>query len=196
MSKVTPAGVVSPFASGFNHPDGLAFDAAGNLYVANDGDGTVSKVTPAGVVSPFASGFNGPDALAFDAAGNLYVANVNDNTVSKVTPAGVVSPFASGFDFPEGLAFDAAGNLYVANFGDNTVSEVSTTVTVPFTLGGTAVNGTDYTGVTSSPLVFPAGQTTEDITGTLLPDPGTIRTLTFTLGAPTDAALGSPAVNT
>ena len=78
VSKVTPAGVVSTFASGFNGPDGLAFDAAGNLYVANDDanfNGIVSKVTPAGVVSTFASGFNSPEGLAFDAAGNLYVAN-------------------------------------------------------------------------------------------------------------------------
>ena len=59
MSKVTPAGVVSTFASGFDDPYGLAFDAAGNLYVANYAN-TVSKVTPAGVVSPFASGFDGP----------------------------------------------------------------------------------------------------------------------------------------
>ena len=64
MSKVTPAGVVSTFASGFNGPAGLAFDSAGNLYVAND-DGTVSEVTPAGVVSTFASGFNDPAGLAF-----------------------------------------------------------------------------------------------------------------------------------
>ncbi len=75
------------------------------------------------------------------------------------------------------------------------MSEISSTVTVPFTLGGTAVSGTDYSGVTASPLTFPPGQTTENITGNLLPDPGTIRTITFTLGAPTDAALGSPAVN-
>ena len=67
MSKVTPAGVVSTFASGFDDPDGLAFDAAGNLYVANAGNDTVSKVTPAGTVSTFASGFNDPDGLAFDA---------------------------------------------------------------------------------------------------------------------------------
>ena len=195
VSKVTPAGVISPFASGFNNPEGLAFDAAGNLYVSNLGDNTVSKVTPAGVVSPFASGFNSPFGLAFDAAGNLYVSNAMANTVSKVTPAGGVSPFASGFSSPEGLAFDAAGNLYVTNGNGNTVSEVSTAVTVPFTLGGTAVSGTDYTSVTASPLVFTSGQTTENITGTLLPDPGTIRTITFALGAPTDAALGSPAVN-
>ncbi len=118
---VTPT--VSTFASGFSDPQGLAFDAAGNLYVANDGNNTVSKVTPAGVVSTFASGFNGPDGLAFDAAGNLYVANENGNTVSKVTPAGVVSTFASGFNLPSSLAFDAVGNLYVTNIG--TVSKVT-----------------------------------------------------------------------
>ncbi len=81
MSEVTPAGVVSTFASGLDNPTGLAFDAAGNLYVANDSTGTVSEVTPAGVVSTFASGFSGPDGLAFD-AGNLYVAN-SGNTVSE-----------------------------------------------------------------------------------------------------------------
>ena len=36
MSEVTPAGVVSTFATGFDTPVGLAFDA-GNLYVANGG---------------------------------------------------------------------------------------------------------------------------------------------------------------
>ena len=106
MSEVTPAGVVSTFASGFDDPVGLAFDSAGNLYVANAGNDTVSKVTPAGVVSTFASGFDGPDGLAFDSAGNLYVANLGSNTVSEVTPAGVVSTFASGFNSPDGLAFD------------------------------------------------------------------------------------------
>ena len=43
---------------------------------------------------------------------------------------------------------------------------------MPFTLGGTAVSGTDYSGVTAGSLVFAPGQTTEYITGTLLPDPG------------------------
>ena len=67
---------------------------------------------------------------------------------------------------------------------------------MPFTLGGTAVSGTDYSGVTASPLTFGLGQTTSDITGTLLSDPGPSQTLTFTLGTPTGAGLGSPSVNT
>ena len=47
MSKVTPGGVVGTFASGFNTPAGVAFDAAGSLYVANAGAGTVSEVVGA-----------------------------------------------------------------------------------------------------------------------------------------------------
>ena len=238
MSKVTPAGVVSTFASGFSDPNALAFDAAGNLYVANgdNSDSTVDKVTPAGVVSTFASGFDNPDALAFD-AGNLYVANYFGNTVSKVTPAGVVSTFASGLSGPDGLAFDAAGNLYVANYSANSIEtvnkvtpagvvstfvsnigvpvglafdaadnlyvgnfagtmfKVSGSVSVPFTLGGTARSGIDYSGVTASPLVIAAGQTSATITGTLLSDPGPNQTLSFTLGTPSGASLGGSNVN-
>ena len=116
--------------------------------------------------------------------------------MSEVTPAGVVSTLASGFDEPAGLAF-AAGSLYVGNFGTNTVSEVSETVTVPFTLGGTAALGTAFSGITAGSLTFGIGQTTQDITGKLLSDPGPSQTLTLTLGTPTgDAALVSPSVNT
>ena len=70
-------------------------------------------------------------------------------------------------------------------------------MTVPFTLGGTAASGIAFSGVTASPLMFGIGQTTQDITGKLLSDPGPSQTLTFTLGTPTGgAALGSPSVNT
>ena len=233
--EVTPAGMVSPFASGFDDPVALAFDPAGNLYVANLSSSTVSEVTPSGQESTFATGLDLPDGLAFGDAGNLYVSNAGNNTVSEVTPAGTVSTFASGFNDPGGLAFDDAGNVYVADGGDDTVSEVTPagavftlasgfddpvnlafgggslyvvnsrndlsrvtdTVTVPFSLGGTAASGVDYSGVSASPLTFAIGQHTQDITGTLLSDPGPNRTLTFTLGTPTGGAvLGSPSENT
>jgi sugar lactone lactonase YvrE len=205
VSEVTPAGTVSTFATGFDVPAGLAFDASGNLFVSNGGnttvrEKTVSEVTPAGVVSTFATGLIQPAGLAFDAAGNLYVANATVDAVSEVTPAGTVSTFATGFDEPEGLAFGAS-NLYVANGGPaldpgTTVSEVSETVTVPFTLGGTAVAGTAFSGIAAGPLTFGIGQTTQDITGTLLSDPGPSQTLTLTLGTPTGGGVGSPSVTT
>jgi hypothetical protein len=82
-----------------------------------------------------------------------------------------------------------------------TLSAASGTATsVPFTLGGSAVAGTDYSGVTASPLVIATGQTTGTITGTIIDDGlyggSTNNTLTFTLGPPTGATLGSPSTNT
>ena len=90
---MTPAGVVSTFvSSGLAGPQGLAFDAAGNLYVANNGSNTVSEVTPAGAVSTVAgSGLDQPVGLAFDAAGDLYVANVGADTISEVALAAMPS---------------------------------------------------------------------------------------------------------
>ncbi|OWK39902.1 IPT/TIG domain-containing protein [Fimbriiglobus ruber] len=196
VSRVTPAGIVSTYASGFSAPVGLVFDAAGDLYVVNDGLGNVSEVTPAGVVTTFASGFAGADGLTSDAAGNLYVSNYVTGTVNAVSPAGVVTTYATGFSGPVGLAFDAAGRLYVANYKAGTLSmATAVTATVPFTLGGTAVAGTDYSGVTASPLVFAPGQTTADIAGTLAPGSGG-QTLTVTLGTPTNATLGATTTNT
>ena len=95
-----------------------------------------------------------------------------------MTPGGTVSTFAYGVGSPQGLAFDAAGNLYTAGSlyaASGTLSKISTTVTVPFAVGGTAVAGTDYTAFTSRTLTFPAGQTTETITGKLLDKGGRVR---------------------
>ncbi len=71
----------------------LAFDASGNLYVANyTGNGHIGSVniyTP-GATTPRASlsGVNGPGALIFDGGGNLYVANTNNGSysVSRFSP--------------------------------------------------------------------------------------------------------------
>ncbi len=68
--------------------------------------------------------------------------------------------------------------------------------TIPFTLSGTAANGTDYSGVTASPLVVAAGQTTATISGALIDDPGSSQTLTFTLNPPTNATLATNSSNT
>ena len=53
-------------------PVGLAFDSAGNLFVA--ADVTIYEFTPTGARTTFATVQLGANGLAFDRAGNLFVA--------------------------------------------------------------------------------------------------------------------------
>ena len=47
VDTVSATGVVTPYATGLSTPlGGIAWDAAGNLYVTNYGNNTVSKVMP------------------------------------------------------------------------------------------------------------------------------------------------------
>ncbi len=143
-----PAGAATTpktyIAETLNEPTGLAFDQAGNLYIANIGDGTISvlpktsgtlfgRSVTADTAARIVSGLSEPDAVAFDPAGNLYIADYVDSTVlvfprtsgtifGHSVTADTVTTIASGLDNPDGLAFDPAGNLYIANLYAGTVS--------------------------------------------------------------------------
>ena len=78
VEQVWPPGGTTPTEtlSGLNDPSALAFDARGNLFVANGKGTTVSEVAP-GSTTPTTtlSGLVRPTALAFDGRGNLFVAH-------------------------------------------------------------------------------------------------------------------------
>jgi len=68
--EYTPGGSQSTFASSYGYPqnaypEGLAFDNAGNLFVADELEGNILEFTPGGQETTFASGLNGPIGLAF-----------------------------------------------------------------------------------------------------------------------------------
>jgi sugar lactone lactonase YvrE len=170
IRKITAAGVVTTLAglagidgnvdgtgnvARFNDPTGIAVDAVGNLYVADEWNSAIRKITPAGVVTTFAglSGtwgnvddtgsaarFSSPAGIAVDAVGNLYVADSGNATIRKITPAGVVTTLAglagtrgsidgtgtaARFSNPFGIAVDAAGNLYVADYRNETIRKIT-----------------------------------------------------------------------
>ena len=116
------------FAStGLNEPQGLAFDANGNLYAANWGSNTIERFSPTGQdLGVFAStGMDYPCGIAFDNSGNLYVANWGNSTIEEFSATGKdLGAFASSdLAAPAGLAFDGSGNLYAVNWGNATVAK-------------------------------------------------------------------------
>ena len=110
----TPGAAESTFATGLNSPNGLAFNSAGDLFVADHGSGNIYEYI-AGVRSTFATGLTDLGELAFDPAGNLYATEKSLNTVVEFAPNGTPSTFATGLNIPVGLAFNSAGDLFVAN---------------------------------------------------------------------------------
>ena len=96
-------------------PVGVAFDAAGNLYVADATYAVIRKVDPAGQVTRFAgtgtAGFGGdggpatsamlntPAGIAIDTDGGLLIADLVNDRIRKVLPNGTITTIAgSGGD--------------------------------------------------------------------------------------------------
>ena len=146
--RVTPAGAVSTFATGFNGAWGLAFDPSGNLFVAEYIGNTIDKITPGGAVSLFATGLNRPTGLAFDSLGNLYVCNITESNplgyLSRITPDGTVSTFATGFDYPTAIAIQLVTN--------SRPSIIVQPISLTNTVGSTAVFNVTASG--AAPLIY------------------------------------------
>jgi sugar lactone lactonase YvrE len=132
------------FTSGMNGPVALAFDPAGDLWVANAGNRTLveyskaelseaNDAAPTVVISaPSPGELSSPSGMAFDRSGNLWVANTAVGTVTEysreqLARSGAPKPHTtidgSHFSSPFGVAFDASGDLWVSNKANGTVQE-------------------------------------------------------------------------
>jgi hypothetical protein len=136
---------------GLNAPKGTAFDASGNIWVANSAAGanSLSEFNNTGTAISSSTGFTGgglnlPTALAVDPSGNVWVANAGSGTsvLSKFTSAGTpvstTGYTGGGLNVPKSISIDGNGNVWLANSAANTVSE--------FSSSGVALSGSGYSG--------------------------------------------------
>jgi uncharacterized protein (TIGR03437 family) len=97
-------------SAALNHPSGIALDASGNIFIADQLnhrirrvglDGTIITVAGTGLAGFSGDGglavnsqLNNPEGVLVDASSNLYIADSANHRIRKVTPDGTISTFA------------------------------------------------------------------------------------------------------
>ncbi len=150
-------------------PGGIAFDAEGNLYLADYV--SVRKIDPSGTITTVAgtgqagfSGDGGPATkaqltaydVALDRQGNLYISDTENQRIRKVNKEGIITTVAGSGDKgysgdggpateadledPVGIAVDGAGNVYFADHHNSVVRKVDKNGTIT-TFAGTGRSG-------------------------------------------------------
>ena len=137
---------LNPFSgAGIQGPGPLAFDGAGNVWIANSGP-SVSKLSANGApLSPntgFSTGGIGATALALDTSGNVWIADTANNKIEVLSQTGTSISGAgysgAGINGPFAIAIDSVGGAWVANRAGSSLSRL--------TSFGDAVNPSPYYG--------------------------------------------------
>jgi sugar lactone lactonase YvrE len=117
-----------------DNPSGVAFDANGNLYVADYDNNRIRKIDAKGIITTVA----GNGTLGYSGDGGLAT--------------------SAGLYYPIRVTLDGSGNLYIADSGNNVIRKVDRTGIITTVVGTGAL---DYYGdggpATRASLFFPTG---------------------------------------
>jgi hypothetical protein len=136
----------------------VTYDAAGNLYIADNFNNVVRRVDVQGIIQTVAGtgvagdgadgvqaqnvALNDPRGVAMDSSGNLYIADRNNSKVRKVSPNGVISTFYSILG-PDTVVVDGNDNVFVLSGYSHVIRELNPAGlvlrTVPGNFGDIAV---------------------------------------------------------
>jgi trimeric autotransporter adhesin len=143
-----------------NAPGGVAFDAAGNMFIADTANNVIRKVDTNGIITTVAgngtAGFEGdngpatnaflnlPESVMVDPAGNLLISAAGSGSIRRVDTNGIITTIVSlGFSSLTKVVMDSNGNLFIAAQGRNQILKRDTNGV--FTVMGGTGSGS-YTG--------------------------------------------------
>jgi uncharacterized protein (TIGR03437 family) len=138
-------------------PQGVAIDAAGNVYIADSVNNRIRKVATNGVITTIAGtgkqGYTGdgglatsaqfysPDGIAVDNAGNVYVSDTHNAVIRVLQPT--LPTISSGgvgnaFSFKPQVSPGAFASVFGSGFGLTSISPAATP-NLPTSAGGVSV---------------------------------------------------------
>jgi streptogramin lyase len=148
---------LTPGSSNFEDPSGVAIDATGNVWVANEGvdSNSLTELNSSGALvgnfnntNTSGANFNGPEGVAIDASGNAWAANFNGTNVTELTSGGLLvgsySPAGSNLNSPIGISIDASGNAWVTNLTGNSMTELASNGTLAGYFNNTNTTGANF----------------------------------------------------
>jgi uncharacterized protein (TIGR03437 family) len=165
-----------------NFPAQIAFDAAGNLYIADSNNQCIRKIDTQGVITTVGVWSGSPQGVGVAPDGTLYASNyaqiarLNSDGTFKVI-AGTNQQGYGGDGGPASqallanplnLTFDKSGNLYFFDANNNRVRRITTAGTIS-TFAGNGLTGPPVsgTGALATPVTYP-GALAFDNAGNLL----------------------------
>jgi sugar lactone lactonase YvrE len=138
-----PTQDISGNVTGLAQPQGIALDAAGNIWVTNSGTSTITEypanatgnVAPINMIAGNATFLSSPVGITFDKNGNMFVVNAATDTSGFFeilefgpSPTGNQAPISriggasALLNQPQYIAVDTNGNLYVTNIASNSIN--------------------------------------------------------------------------
>ena len=134
----------------FDNPHGIAVDGAGNILVADTGNGRIQKFSPNGTfVTSIAT--TDPNGIGVDRAGNIYVAEIGSkHRVQKLGPDGrFITEWAPGLYGPRKIAIGPDDSIYVVDSGRNRIVKFSPDGQVLATWGSEGSGDGQFRALTS-----------------------------------------------
>jgi len=205
IRMVTPAGIISTVAgngnSGFSGDGGqatkaaiagpgeLAIDAAGNLYIGDEGNYRIRMVSTSGIISTIAgngtggfSGDGGPATkasigqaagIAVDASGNIYLSDDGGNRVRVVSATGIISTLTGNGSWgytgdggpAAGATLDQPVGVAVDSWGNLYIADERNSVIRKVTFPGSGTGAPSASGISPSFALVGASDLTIIISG-------------------------------